>query len=157
MTTLGKPQRQHRILRILEEQPVSSQAQLVQLLEAEGIVATQATVSRDLEELGAVKVRIPGGTMAYAIPDYTRGERSGSDDHLRRVLGEFVVEVAHSGNLVVLRTPPGSAHVVGSALDRAGLAHILGTVAGDDTLLVVVNEAVGGAAMASELAELAGL
>ncbi|GIU87868.1 MAG: arginine repressor [Acidimicrobiia bacterium] len=157
MTTLGKPQRQHRILRILEEQPVSSQAQLVQLLEAEGIVATQATVSRDLEELGAVKVRIPGGTMAYAIPDYTRGERSGSDDHLRRVLGEFVVEVAHSGNLVVLRTPPGSAHVVGSALDRAGLAHILGTVAGDDTLLVVVNESVGGAAMASELAELAGL
>lgn len=157
MTTLGKPQRQHRILRILEEQPVSSQAQLVQLLEAEGIVATQATVSRDLEELGAVKVRIPGGTMAYAIPDYTRGERSASDDHLRRVLGEFVVEVAHSGNLVVLRTPPGSAHVVGSALDRAGLAHVLGTVAGDDTLLVVVNESVGGAAMASELAELAGL
>ena len=60
MVTLGKPQRQHRILRVLEDQPVSSQAQLVQLLEAEGIVATQATVSRDLEELGAVKVRIPG-------------------------------------------------------------------------------------------------
>ena len=75
MSMLGKPQRQHRILRILEQQPVSSQAQMVQLLEAEGIVATQATVSRDLEELGAVKVRIPGGTMAYAIPDYTRGER----------------------------------------------------------------------------------
>ena len=68
MATLGKPQRQHRILRILEEQPVSSQSQLVALLEADGVVATQATVSRDLEELGAVKVRIPGGTMAYAIP-----------------------------------------------------------------------------------------
>ncbi len=76
MATLGKPQRQHRILRILEEQPVSSQAQLVQLLEAEGIVATQATVSRDLEELGAVKVRIPGGAMAYAIPGLHRGERA---------------------------------------------------------------------------------
>ena len=76
MATLGKPQRQHRILRILEQQPVSSQGQLVQLLESEGIVATQATVSRDLEELGAVKVRIPGGTLAYAIPDYTRGERA---------------------------------------------------------------------------------
>jgi transcriptional regulator of arginine metabolism len=62
MSTLGKPQRQHRILRILEEQPVSSQAQLVQMLEGEGIVATQATVSRDLEEIGAVKVRIPGGS-----------------------------------------------------------------------------------------------
>jgi len=157
MATLGKPQRQHRILRILEEQPVSSQAQLVQLLETEGIVATQATVSRDLEELGAVKVRIPGGTMAYAIPDYTRGERVSSDDHLKRVLGEFVLEVAHSANIVVLRTPPGSAHVVGSALDRAGLPDVLGTVAGDDTLFVVVTETSGGAAVAAELGALAGL
>jgi transcriptional regulator of arginine metabolism len=157
MATLGKPQRQHRILRILEEQPVSSQAQLVQLLEAEGVVATQATVSRDLEELGAVKVRIPGGTMAYAIPDYTRVERGSGDDHLKRVLGEFVLDVAHSANIVVLRTPPGSAHVVGSALDRAGLDAVLGTVAGDDTLLVVVKESVGGAAVAAQLAAKAGL
>ena len=156
MSTLGKPQRQHRILRILEEQPVSSQGQLVQLLEAEGIVATQATVSRDLEELGAVKVRIPGGAMAYAIPDFTR-ERAPSDDHLKRLMGEFVVEVAHSLNLVVLRTPPGSAHVVASALDRASLPDVLGTVAGDDTVIVVTTEAVGGAGVAAELAALAGL
>ena len=136
MATLGKPQRQHRILRMLEEQPVSSQAQLVQLLEAEGVVATQATVSRDLEELGAVKVRIPGGTMAYAIPDYTRGERAASDDHLKRLMGEFVVEVAHSANLVVLRTPPGSAHVVGvGARPRRRSPDMLGTVAGDDTVV----------------------
>ena len=66
------------------------------------------------------------------------------EDHLRRVLGEWVVEVAHSGNLVVLRTPPGSAHVVGSALDRSGLEEVVGTVAGDDTVLVVVDERVGG-------------
>jgi transcriptional regulator of arginine metabolism len=157
VATIGKPQRQHRILRILEQQPVSSQAQLVQLLEAEGVVATQATVSRDLEELGAVKVRIPGGTMAYAIPEYTRGERSASDDHLKRLMGEFVLEVAHSANIVVLRTPPGSAHVVGSALDRAGLHDILGNVAGDDTLFLVTREAVGGARVAADLAELAGL
>jgi transcriptional regulator of arginine metabolism len=157
MATLGKPQRQHRILRILEQQPVSSQGQLVQLLESEGIVATQATVSRDLEELGAVKVRIPGGTLAYAIPDYTRGERAGSDDHLKRLMSEFVLEVAHSVNIVVLRTPPGSAHVVGSALDRAGVPDILGTVAGDDTLFLVVKESVGGAAVAADLAALAGL
>ena len=156
MSTLGKPQRQHRILRILEEQPVSSQGQLVQLLEAEGIVATQATVSRDLEELGAVKVRIPGGAMAYAIPDFTR-ERAPSDDHLKRLMGEFVVEVAHSLNLVVLRTPPGSAHVVASALDRASLPDVLGTVAGDDTVIVVTTEAVGGGGVAAELAALAGL
>jgi transcriptional regulator of arginine metabolism len=157
MSMLGKPQRQHRILRILEQQPVSSQAQMVQLLVAEGIVATQATVSRDLEELGAVKVRIPGGTMAYAIPDYTRGERTSSDDHLKRLMSEFVLEVAHSANIVVLRTPPGSAHVVGSALDRAGLPDILGTVAGDDTLFLVVKDSVGGATVAADLAALAGL
>ena len=156
MVTLGKPQRQHRILRVLEEQPVSSQAQLVQLLEAEGVVATQATVSRDLEELGAVKVRIPGGAMAYAIPDGHR-ERVPSDDHLKRLLGEFVVEVAFSLNLVVLRTPPGSAHVVASAIDRYSMPDTLGTVAGDDTVLVVCTEVVGGSEVASRIAALAGL
>jgi transcriptional regulator of arginine metabolism len=156
MATLGKPQRQHRILRILEEQPISSQAQLVQLLESDGVVATQATVSRDLEELGAVKVRIPGGTMAYAIPEYGR-ERGTSDEHLKRVLGDFVLDVGKSGNLVVLRTPPGSAHVVGAALDRAAMSDVLGIVAGDDTLLVVCKESVGGGPVADRLAELAGL
>ena len=128
----------------------------MQLLEAEGIVATQATVSRDLEDLGAVKVRIPGGAMAYAIPEYTR-ERAPSDDHLKRLMSEFVVEVAHSANLVVLRTPPGSAHVVGSALDRASLGSVLGTIAGDDTVLVVCSESASGAVVAAELAGLAGL
>jgi transcriptional regulator of arginine metabolism len=141
---------------VLEEQPVSSQTQLVQLLEAEGVVATQATVSRDLEELGAVKVRIPGGAMAYAIPEHAK-ERTAPDDHLRRVMGEFVVEVSHSANLVVLRTPPGSAHVVASALDRAGLADVLGTVAGDDTIILVCSEPTGGASVAADLAGLAGL
>lgn len=156
MATLGKPQRQHRISRLLEEQPISSQAQLVELLAVGGVMATQATVSRDLEELGAVKVRIPGGTLAYAIPEHAK-ERSSSDDHLRRVMGEFVVDVAHSANLVVLRTPPGSAHVIGSALDRAGLPDVLGTVAGDDTLILVCSERVGGAKVAADLAALAGL
>jgi transcriptional regulator of arginine metabolism len=95
--------------------------------------------------------------MAYAIPDYTRGERTSSDDHLKRLMSEFVLEVAHSANIIVLRTPPGSAHVVGSALDRAGLPDILGTVAGDDTLFLVVKDSVGGAAVAADLAALAGL
>lgn len=157
MTTLGKPQRQHRIGRLLEEQPVSSQGQLVELLASEGIVATQATVSRDLEELGAVKVRIPGGTMAYAVPEVSKDRTGGADDHLRRVMGEFVVEVSHSGNVVVMRTPPGSAHVVASALDRAGVPEVLGTVAGDDTMIIVCAEQVGGAAVAERLAGLAGL
>ncbi len=156
MATLGKPQRQHRIARLLEDQAVSSQAQLVELLASGGVVATQATVSRDLEELGAVKVRIPGGAMAYAIPEHAT-ERPAPDDLLRRVMGEFVVEVASSANLVVLRTPPGSAHVIGSAIDRSGLPDVLGTVAGDDTLILVCSERAGGAAVAAQLAELAGL
>ena len=156
MATLGKPQRQHRIARLLEEQAISSQAQLVELLAGDGVVATQATVSRDLEELGAVKVRIPGGTMAYAIPEHAKTVAA-SDDHLRRVMGDFVVEVAYSANLVVLRTPPGSAHVVGSALDRSGLPDIVGTVAGDDTILVVCAEHAGGDKVAGTLAGLAGL
>ena len=73
------------------------------------------------------------------------------------MLGEWVVEVAHSANVVVLRTPPGSAHVVGSALDRSGLEEVVGTVAGDDTVLVVVDERVGGAVMAARLRDVAGI
>ena len=156
MATLGKPQRQHRIARLLEEQPISSQAQLVEMLASDGVVATQATVSRDLEELGAVKVRIPGGTMAYAIPEHAK-EGTVSDDHLRRVIGEFVVEVAQSGNLVVLRTPPGAAQFLASAFDKAELPDILGTIGGDDTVLVIGSESVGAAPVAAALAEYAGL
>jgi transcriptional regulator of arginine metabolism len=154
--TLSKAQRQHRIARLLEQHTVTSQVLLVELLAAEGVAATQATVSRDLEDLGAVKVRMRGGEAAYAIPELP-SEQLAPHEHLRRVLGEWVVEVAPSGNLVLLRTPPGSAHVVASALDRSGLDGVLGTVAGDDTLLVVVAEGRTGASMAEELAELAGL
>ena len=156
MATMGKPQRQHRIARLLEEQAISSQGQIVEMLASEGVLATQATVSRDLEDLGAVKVRIPGGAMAYAVPEHSKDAAS-PEDHLRRVMGEFVVDVAHSANLVVLRTPPGSAHVIGSALDRAGYPDVLGTVAGDDTLILVCGESVGGATVAARLAALAGL
>ncbi len=153
---LAKTQRQHRIARLLEGHVVPSQARLVELLASEGVVATQATVSRDLEELGAVKVRVPGGETVYAIPELPRDQLA-PEDHLERVLGDWVVEVAHSANLVVLRTPPGSAHVVGSALDRAGLGEVIGTVAGDDTVLVVAAEAVGGVKVAKRLSALAGL
>ena len=153
---LAKPQRQHRIARLLEEHSVVSQSQLVDLLGKDGVVATQATVSRDLEEMGAVKVRVPGGDTVYAIPEQPN-DRLAPEDHLRRVFGDWVVDVAHSGNLVVLRTPPGSAHVVGSALDRSRLADVIGTVAGDDTLIVVVAETAGGEAVAGRLRDLAGL
>ncbi len=153
---LGKTQRQHRIARLLEEQVISSQIQLVELLATEGLNLTQATVSRDLEELGAVKVRIPGGQMAYAIPEFAK-DRVAPEDVLKKVLGEFLVEAAHSANLAVLRTPPGSAHVVASALDRAGLPGVVGTVAGDDTVLVVCSAPEGGEKVSARLARLAGL
>ena len=153
---MTKAQRQHRISRLLADHAVASQAHLVELLAAEGVPATQATVSRDLDDLGAIKVRVAGGDTVYAIPELPTEQRA-PEDHLRRVFGDWVVEVAHSGNLVVLRTPPGSAHVVGSALARAGLPDVLGTVAGDDTLFVVVAEDIGGATVATRLSELAGL
>jgi len=156
MSRVTKHQRQHRITKLLESSPVGSQAHLAELLGAEGIEATQTTVSRDLEELGAIKVRLPGGDTAYALPELP-SQQVAPEDHLRRVLGEWVVEVDHSGNLIVLRTPPGSAHVVGSALDRSGFAGVIGTVAGDDTVLVVASEAAGGTAVAHRLSVLSGL
>jgi transcriptional regulator of arginine metabolism len=154
--TLAKPQRQHRVARLLAEHSVTSQGQLVELLAAEGVASTQATVSRDLEDLGAIKVRVGGGETVYAIPELPSEQRA-PEDHLRRVFSEWVVEVAHSANLVVLRTPPGSAHVVASAIDRTGLPGVLGTVAGDDTIMVVVTEDTSGADTARRFSELAGL
>lgn len=153
---LGKTQRQHLVARLIESQVVANQQALVDLLADEGVIATQATVSRDLEDLGAIKVRMPGGESAYAIPALPKEQRA-PEDHLRRVFGDWVVEVASSDNLVVVRTPPGSAHVVASALDRSGLTGILGTVAGDDTILIVVAADVGGAVIAARLSDLAGL
>ena len=151
----SKVQRQHRIARILTEEAVSSQSQLVDLLAAVEITATQATVSRDLEEMGAIKVRAPGGATVYAIPELPT-DQIAPEDHLRRVLGEWLVEIDRSGDLVVMRTPPGSAHVVASALDRANLANMLGTVAGDDTLLAIATEG-DGVKLVKALADLAGL
>jgi transcriptional regulator of arginine metabolism len=143
MTKLGKTQRQYLVARLLEKHSVTSQALLVSLLAEEGVEATQTTVSRDFEEIGALKVRVPGGDTVYALPELPVHQVA-PQEHLRRVLGEWVVEIAHSGNLVVLRTPPGSAHVVASALDRSGFEGVVGCVAGDDTVLVVADEGLGG-------------
>ena len=128
---MSKTSRQHLIVRLLGEAPVTSQAQLVELLADHDVDATQTTVSRDLDELGAIKVRVPGGDLVYAMPEHPN-ETIAQPDHLRRVLGDWVAEVSHSHNLVVIRTPPGSAHVVASAIDRSGMDGVLGTVAGDD-------------------------
>ena len=153
---MSKTQRQHRIAALLEESAVTSQTLLVELLEESGMTATQATVSRDLDDLGAVKVRVPGGQTVYAIPEHPV-DRIAPEEHLRRVLGDWVADVGSSANLVVLRTPPGSAHVVASALDRAGMSEILGTVAGDDTIVAIAAAGTTGKGLANQLRELAGL
>jgi transcriptional regulator of arginine metabolism len=153
----GQATKNHRlrlVAQILEEHRIHWQKELVELLAGEGIVATQATVSRDLEELGAFKVRGPDGKMIYALPSPEEKPTSGSQ--LERVLGEWVGAIERSGDLVVVRTPPGCAHVVGSAIDRARVEGILGTVAGDDTLLVVAR-ARNGSQVERRLSELAGL
>ena len=149
----SKSQRQHVIERMLSDGSVTSQAQLVEQLGSDGIDATQATVSRDLEELGAVKIRA-GGQTVYAIPELAT-QRTVPVETLRRVCSEWVVDVAHSGNLVVLRTPPGSAHVVASAIDRSSLDGVIGTVAGDDTIFVVASEQLGGVGAAIMFRDLA--
>ncbi|NLA35114.1 MAG: arginine repressor [Actinobacteria bacterium] len=155
MAKLTKTARQHRIAKLLEDNVVTNQGQIVDLLAADGVEVNQATVSRDLEELSAVKVRMPGGDSAYAIPELPFDQIT-TDDHLRRVLGDWVAGIDRSGDLVVLRTPPGCAHVVASALDRSASADIIGTVAGDDTILVVSGEGLG-ATVEAQIAELAGL
>ena len=154
MTT--KVQRQATISRLIGDHEVTNQPQLIALLADQGIEATQATVSRDLDDIGAVKVRVPSGNTVYAIPEFAP-DRIAPVDQLRRVMGEWVADVVVSSNLVVIRTPPGSAHVVASAIDRAGLSEIVGTVAGDDTIIAVAAEHIGGTKAAHLLRELAGL
>ncbi len=153
---MNKAQRQHRITELLQNEAIASQQVLIERLSSEGMEVTQATVSRDLEDIGAVKVRVPGGHLVYGIPEYAN-QRIAPDDHVRRVMGEFVVAVAVSGNLVVVRTPPGSAHVVASAIDRGGVSGVLGSVAGDDTILVIAAADSTGQAVAETLAGLAGI
>ena len=151
-----KTRRQQTISRLVAHHEIANQAQLVELLATEDINATQATVSRDLEDLGAVKVRSRAGATMYAIPELAP-DRLAPIDQLRRVMGEWVADITCSGNLVIVRTPPGCAHVVASALDRSGLEGLLGTVAGDDTLLLVADERTGGARVAKKISALAGL
>jgi transcriptional regulator of arginine metabolism len=136
---------------------VRSQTELASLLAAEGVTITQATLSRDLEELGAVKLRGPdGGGSAYVVPEDgapppVRPLTESSPPRLARLLNELLVAADASSNLAVLRTPPGAAHFLASALDRAGLPDVVGTIAGDDTVLVVARDPAGGPALAARL------
>ena len=151
-TATTKAARRRRILDLLARQPVRSQSELARLLADMGVAVTQATLSRDLEELGAVKVRDEDGALMYAAPPDTAPI---AHDRLGRALAELLVAAEHSANIVVLRTPPGAAQFLASALDRAALPDIIGTVAGDDTVLVIARAADGAAAVAKRLTALA--
>ena len=153
---MTKAQRQHRIAAMIDREVISTAAQIVARLHEEGISATQATVTRDLQELGTVKIRDEHGVRRIVMAASPKLAPAPLD-HLRRVMGEWVVTVEHSANVVVVRTPPGCAHVVASALDRSALPGVLGSVAGDDTILVVAADAHGGEDLSAQFRVLAGL
>lgn len=151
-TAIPRVARQARIAATLSAQPVRSQGELAALLAAEGIEVTQATLSRDLEELGAVKLRgADGGVGMYVVPDDGNPVRcvSGGTERVSRLLAELLVSVDTSANLAVLRTPPGAADYLASSIDRAALPYVVGTIAGDDTIFVVAREPMTGAELAA--------
>ncbi|MDQ3463650.1 MAG: arginine repressor [Actinomycetota bacterium] len=156
---LTRSARHARILALVQARPVHSQAELARLLAADGVAVTQATLSRDLEELGAAKLRgADGGPGAYVVPDEGEAPLRPSlapPARLVRLLADLLVDAEASGNLAVLRTPPGAAQFLASALDRSGLPYVLGTIAGDDTILAVARDADGGQALAGRLRALA--
>jgi transcriptional regulator of arginine metabolism len=138
---LTKAARQAAIVELLGSRAVASQTELGRLLFDKGVQVTQATLSRDLEELGAYKTRTPQGTV-YAVPPEGQprpGTTEAVDARLGRLLEELCVSAEASGPVVVVRTPPGGAHLLGAALDRAGLPDVAGTIAGDDTVLLVTR------------------
>lgn len=162
MIPLTKSARQQRIVELLTTSEVRSQTELADLLAEAGVTVTQATLSRDLVELDAVKVRAASGALVYAVPgeggDRTpvaARETAASEARLARLCAELLVSADASANLLVLRTPPGAANFLASALDKAELGPVLGTIAGDDTVLVISRAPDGGEALAQRLLALA--
>lgn len=155
---LTRSARHARIVALIEEGKIHSQSGLAATLEAAGVAVTQATLSRDLDELGAVKLRgIDGEPAVYVLPQegaapLRRTQRA--PDVLVHRLGELLTGIEASANQVVLRTPPGAAQFLASALDKAGLETILGTIAGDDTVLAISRDPDGGQALAADLVAL---
>jgi transcriptional regulator of arginine metabolism len=137
---LTKNARQARIAALIGRGPVRSQTELARLLGEDGVRVTQATLSRDLEDLGATKVRDPTGALVYAV-DADLAPAESVRLPLGRLCEELLVSAEANGDLVVLRTPPGAAQLFASALDRASVPEVMGTIAGDDTVLVVCRPA----------------
>jgi transcriptional regulator of arginine metabolism len=142
-----KERRRRAIADLVRGQALSSQEELAERLHALGFAATQATISRDLEQLGAVKVR-RDGQLSYALPE---GLSGGAGPRLASVLRDWVRSVETAANLVVIKTPPGSAHLVGFALDNSDIPEIVGTICGDDTMFVACRSASDSEALATKL------
>lgn len=157
---ITKSARHAKIISLLERHQVRSQTELAELLTAEGVTVTQGTLSRDLVDLGALRVRGNGGQLVYAVPGEggdrspVVGEQAAFNDRLARLCAEVLVSAEASANLVVLRTPPGAAQYFASAIDRASWSAILGTIAGDDTVMVIARDPQGGGQLAEDFLEL---
>ena len=146
MTT--KFDRQGAILRLVQEHHVSTQEELAEALRQEGLDAVQATISRDIAQLGLVKVRDQGGRLVYALPGGADLDRL---SELTSALRRWAMSLDASGNLLVVHTPPGHANALAQAIDQARLSDVLGTIAGDDTITVIAREGVQGADLEREL------
>ncbi len=164
MTTIPatKTARHRRIVELLSRTRVHSQGELAELLTHDGLTVTQATLSRDLDELGAVRIRDDVGDLVYAVPadggdrrPRLPAESAGNSARLARIAEELLVSAEASANLVVLRTPPGAAQFFASAIDQAALPDLLGTIAGDDTVLVITRNPTGGTVTADWFLSLA--
>jgi transcriptional regulator of arginine metabolism len=144
--------RQKAIADLIRSEPLASQEEVTARLGAVGFPVTQATVSRDLDQMGAIKVK-RGGSLSYALPDQLGGN-DWAAAKLQRILSEWVLSIEAAGNLLVMKTPPGSAHLVGLALDQARLDEVAGTICGDDTLFVALRDGVDAGIMASRFRKL---
>ncbi len=147
----SKAARQGRIVELLTRTPIRSQTELAELLAAEGFAVSQGTLSKDLVELGAVRIRSASGELTYAISDIEAAYRGRAHAKLVRVASELLLSAEASANLVVVKTPPGAAQFLASAIDKAALDAVLGTIAGDDSILIVSRSPSGGAVLAEEL------
>ena len=152
-----KRQRQAALLDLIRREPLGSQEQIRARLGEQGFDATQSTISRDLEELGLVRVRDGDGHLRYAELADATGGNGNHVPPLSSLLREFALAVEMSGNLVLVKTPPGAANAVAQGLDDSELEGLLGTVAGDDTILVIAKSGPAGRALAAELKTMAGL
>ena len=152
--TDARARRQRALADMIRAEPLASQEEATSRLAARGFQVNQATVSRDLDQLGAVKVK-RGGVLSYALPEQL-GDSDWSADRLRRILSEWVRSVEASGQLVVMKTPPGSAHLVAHAIDSAQLPEVAGSIAGDDTLFLALRDGTAPKKMAERFRSLCG-